>query len=121
MACGLGVWEGTDEGTDKAGLVIKKFNNWTSIYVSVPPLPQDLLKNIAKYAGVHIYNDAGDVLYASKHYLGLVTGTGGERVIELPRTTDVYDVFEDQKITEGVNRFAVTLPRNSVVLYCLSD
>jgi hypothetical protein len=69
-----------------------------------------VLRNIARWAGVHIYSDAGDVLYANKCLLGVHTVAGGERVFRLPRRAEaIYDLFEQKIIAQNVSEFRATL------------
>ncbi len=43
---------------------------WTSIYIAAPNVPAPVLRGIARYAGVHLYSEAGDVLYATPQLAG---------------------------------------------------
>ena len=77
-----------------------------------------VLRGIARYAGVHIYNDKGDTLYATPQLLGVHTAAGGERTFCLPRPVEViYDLFEKKPVAQATNAFQVTLPPASTALY----
>jgi hypothetical protein len=97
---------------------VKEFPEWTSIYSAAPNLPAPVLRGIARYAGVHIYNDQGDTLYATSQLLGVHTAAGGERIFRLPRKVEVvYDLFEMQAIARATDTFQVKLPRASTALF----
>ena len=66
-------------GRCKPGLGVKTFNAetpqsaWNSVYVATPNIPSPVLRGIARFAGVHLYSEAGDVLYATPNLLGVHT------------------------------------------------
>ena len=83
------------QGNCKPGMGVKSFPQWTSIYVAAPNLPAPVLRGIAGFAGVHLYNRDGDVLYATRDLLSIHTVAGGDRTFRLPRQVEeVYDLFE---------------------------
>jgi hypothetical protein len=106
------------QGSCVPGLGVKTFPNWTSIYSAMPFLPAPVLRGIARNAGVHLYNEEGDVIYASKDLLCVHTVSGGKRTFNLPQKTAlIYDLFEEKKIGENLNRFEVNLRPGSTNLY----
>ena len=106
------------QGNCKPGFAVKTFPEWASVYSAAPNLPASVLRGIARFAGVHIYSDAGDVLYASRQLLGVHTVGGGNRLFKLPRPAEVvYDLFENKTIAKNTADFEVTLPRASTSLF----
>ncbi|ARN56680.1 beta-galactosidase trimerization domain-containing protein [Sedimentisphaera salicampi] len=82
-------------GRGLAGYAVKEFDNWKSYYCAVPGLPFQLVKNIIKDAGVHIYCEDDDVIYANKSYLGIFVLEGKTKKLNLPGKYRVKEVFED--------------------------
>lgn len=110
------------QGRCQAGLGVKRFDDWTSIYVAAPNIPAPVLRGLARFAGAHLYNDAGDVLYATSQLLSVHTVGGGQRSFGLPQEVEVvYDLFKRQIVAEGVDRFEVDLPARSTTLYYTGD
>jgi hypothetical protein len=106
------------EGRCRAGLGVKEFPEWKSIYCAAPNLPAGLLRGMAKYAGVHLYSEKGDILYAAKNLMGIHTTKGGERVFRLPNLVEqVVDLFTKQIVAEHTNEIKVDLAPASTVLY----
>jgi len=99
------------------GLVIKKFDNWTSVYSAAPCIPSVVLRGFAKMAGVHLYADLGDVVYANKSFLSLTVNDGGKRTIHLPYAVDVYDLFDDKLVGTQITEFSVDMPEKSTKLW----
>jgi hypothetical protein len=106
------------QGNCRPGFAVKEFPAWRSAYSAAPNLPAGVLRAVARWAGVHIYSDAGDVLWANKSMLGLHTLAGGERVIKLPRrVSGVADLFAGKLIARDAAEFQVVLEPRSTALY----
>jgi hypothetical protein len=95
--------------------------DWSSVYSAAPNLPADLLRNIARYAGCHIYNEENDVIYASRHFICLHSAQGGRRTIHLPQKTNVWDVFSGEQISSSITSFQADILSGSTVLYYLGE
>jgi hypothetical protein len=110
------------QGRCKPGFVLKEFPEWSSVYSAAPNLPAPVLRGIARWAGVHIYNDQSDVLYAARELLAVHTVAGGEREFVLPgRVEVVYDLYGAREIAAHTDRFAIDLPKESSHLYYIGD
>jgi hypothetical protein len=108
------------QGNCRPGFAVKEFPGWRSVYSAAPNLPADVLRGVARYAGVHVYSEAGDVLYANRSILGVHTVAGGRRVFRLPRRAGtVRDVFGKRTVASGVTEFEVRLEPRSSALYLL--
>jgi hypothetical protein len=109
-------------GRCQPGLGVKSFqrggNSWHSVYCATPDIPAPLLRGIARFAGVHLYNDAGDVIHATPDLLGLHTLSGGKRDIRLANAVEiVYDLFCDEIVATNTDHFEVSLQPISTSLY----
>jgi hypothetical protein len=89
---------GIANSTHRPGLVVKDFGNWRSIYSAAPLLPWQLLHNIACQAGVHIYDDQGDMVWANNAFLAVYSQTTGQRIIRFPRSVTVDDAYEGKRL-----------------------
>ena len=107
------------QGNCKPGMGVKAFPGWTSIYVAAPNLPAPVLRGMARFSGVHLYNQEGDVLYATRELLAVHTVSGGNRTFSLPRgVEEVYDLFERKSVARNTEEFRVTLqPVSSALFY----
>jgi hypothetical protein len=109
------------QGNCRPGFAVKEFPGWRSVYSAAPNIPANVLRNIARWAGVHIYSDAGDVLHASRSFLGVHTLSGGRRTFNLPaKAAAVDDVFGKKTIAKNVSAFEVMLNPHSTELYALT-
>jgi len=106
-------------GGTQPGLVAKALDGWTSVYSSAGPLPPALLRNLARLAGVHLYLDTDDIVYANQSFLAVSTNAGGVRRIRLPRVTDVVDAFSGNVLARQADAYEVELPQASTSLFFL--
>ena len=111
-------------GRNKPGLAIKAYQPagaaqpFDSVFAATPGVPAALLRGIARHAGVHLYNEDGDVLYAGRELLSAHTVSGGERTFNLPQKVEVvYDLLCDRLVTRDAAQFRDTLEPASTVLY----
>ncbi len=106
------------KGRCRPGFVVKEFGNWRSVYSAAPNLPAPILRNLARYAGVHIYNGDGDVLYATRELLSVHSAAGGDRVFKLPEKVElVFNLFDRNPIAQDTDEFKIYLPPSSTSLF----
>jgi hypothetical protein len=106
------------QGNCKPGFAVKTYPEWISIYCAAPNIPASVLRNIARFAGAHIYSEERDVLYATPQLLGVHTISGGRRRFKLPLPVEeVYDLFERKTIALNVGEFQADLTPMSSALY----
>ena len=110
-------------GRNKPGFGIKSFNAGTpqaynSVYMASPDIPAAVLRGVARWAGVHMYNEDGDVLYATPELLSVHSVSGGPRHFTLPCPAEViYDLFAGKVLGHNTDTFDVVLPPASTALY----
>jgi len=76
----LGRW--IDNG--RPAFVRKARNGWTSIYVGAAPLTADVLRRIARDAGVALWSDRPDIVYATRDAVTVIATAAGERTLTFP-------------------------------------
>jgi hypothetical protein len=110
-------------GRCQPGFGVKTFHAgapqaWNSIYVATPTLPASVLRGVARFAGVHLYSEDGDVLYATRDLLAVHTVSGGCRSFKLPRRVEVvYDLFNRRPVSANAAQFEAHLAPKSTALY----
>jgi len=114
------VW-GTLAESERPGLVVRRFADWTSVYSAAPQLPTALLRHLARLAGVHLYladPRPHDVVYANRSLLALCVNEAGPRTLVLPQPGDVFDLFEDsQQIASGERELSVEMKQHETRLF----
>ncbi len=74
------------------------------------------LRALARKAGVHIYDDEDDVLYAGRGWLGIHSAPGGVRQIHLPFPARIVDAFGSRMFPDVCQELPLTLAPCETVL-----
>ena len=105
----------------RAGLVVKKQQGWTAVYSSVPMLPSVLLRRIARLGNVHEYVATDDVVWASRGFVAVSVKEGGKRVIRLPRSSAVRDLFTGQEIGANIQSFEADFKPRATRVFAVNE
>lgn len=105
------------------GVSRRMMDGWKSIYVDKPNLPAGLLKTLAREAGVHIYSETEEPLWANSRFVALHTQQGGMRRITLPKkVAEVRELFSGQTIARDCDRVELTVEGpGTALLYLASE
>ena len=106
-------------GTDEQGnptLVRKHLEGRTSIFSAAPNMPAGLLRLFARQAGVHLYSESGDRIYANRAFVAVASDAGGRRGIRLPQPADVYELPERNLISGNTDQLVLDVPAGGVRL-----
>jgi len=106
--------------TARTGSPAKNFGRWTGVYLKDHPTAEQL-RQICREAGVHIYIDTGDVVYANKSFLCIHVNEGGNKKVRLPRKTDVYDLINSKELARRVKEFTFTAAPCSTSVFFLGS
>ena len=110
---------GTLENRQEVVLAVKSLSGWNSVYTLNPVLPAAFLRALARQAGVHLYNDRDDTLYASRSYLTLAVDEAGPRSVRLPRRRNVFDPFTNKLLWKAVTQFEHNFQAKESVIWRL--
>lgn len=106
-------------GDGKPSVVVKDCGGWTSVFVTSPALPHRFLHAIVKAAGVHVYVDTPDQVWACRDVVSLCVHQAGERMIRLPRKATVEDADTGEILGKGVDQFAAIFSENQTRIFFL--
>ncbi len=99
-------------------LTTRQMDGWRSVYSPQPNLPANTLRRLAREAGVHIYCDTEEPLYANSRLIALHTLEGGRRTVILPKPCRrVTELFSGRVVAENVSVFEDDLTGPCTVLY----
>lgn len=111
---------GTLDG-GRPGLVVKTLDTWTAVYSAAPLLPASLLRRFAERAGVHLYLDTDDVLWATKELLGVCAAKGGPRRISLPQPATVMDLDTGVVLARKAGTFSADFTENATRVFVVRN
>ena len=104
----------------RPGFAIRRFDDWTSVYIGSPGIQAEVLRALARLAGAHLYIDDGDVIvYANESFIGVHTEREADYEIRLKRRADVCEAFDGRPVARDVDRFVEHIPAQTTRLYCL--
>jgi hypothetical protein len=89
--------------TGRPGLVVKESGDFHSIYSTAPLLSWQLLQGVARYAGVHLYVENGDMLWANRSFLALYSQSAGARTLHFPGIFDIEDAYTMQFLARAAS------------------
>jgi hypothetical protein len=115
QAQSLGVYY--DNG--KTSLAVKKVGSSTSIFCGSIILPPDLLKNIARGAGVHLYCDSLDIIDTNDAFLMFHAAGTGQKTIILKQRSDVVDIFEQKIVAQVVSEYTFYIAQGRTRVFYL--
>lgn len=101
-------------GNSDAG--IRGPGDYASLYCEAPNLPSSLLREIARYAGSHVFLDTNDFLLAGKDLIMIHGAKPGTRLLHLPRRADVIDVMTGKTLASNAKKIRVTLDAGTLLL-----
>ncbi|GEM_PF-2096683 len=85
------------------GAAICNMPGYKSMYISSTLVSPSILRALAKYAGVHVYAEVDDVIYANDRFLTIHTSRPGTKTIIFPEDVDVYDLWSEKWVLNNKN------------------
>lgn len=92
------------EGGEPA-LSVKTCDGYTSIYSATRYLSSEVIRAIARVAGVHLYLENDDVVYACERFLTVHSSRTERKRIRLPRVASAYEVYEEKFYCQSAKEF----------------
>lgn len=110
---------GTIEDLRKPGLAVKRMPGWISVFSAAPMIPKEILRNIAKAAGCHVYTEFPGQLMAAENLVGFYAHKTGLCRIHLPILARVTDAFTRKVIHDGTKEVVLPVKENTTTLLYL--
>jgi hypothetical protein len=94
----------------EAAFALRQHAGWRSVYLAMLNFGPQLLRNLAAFAGAHVWCHSNDVLYANRSILCLHSASAGEKRIHLPVPAVVTDLWTGQITASPVSELRFTMP-----------
>ncbi len=90
--------------------------DYASVFSAAVPLPAELLRELARYSGTHVYGENDDLIFADSCSLTIHSVYPGRRSVKLPEKTTVWDVIANKKIGDNIDsiEFEVSPPQTNM-------
>lgn len=113
----LAVYDGTP---GRIGVASVSRDGWRSVYVASPAAPAELLRRLARDAGVWLYCETGDTVMGGGDFLGIHAASDGKKSLLLPQPGTVSDIMTGEK--RPVNdRLEIPMKRGETRLFWLEN
>ncbi len=100
-------------------LSFKKQDGWMSFYCGSRTLRCDALREIARFAGVHIYCDSDDVIYAGPHYITIHAASTGKKTLIFKKPCDPTEVYERKCYGRQVSEISFDMLKGETKTFAL--
>jgi len=122
--------------SNRAGLVMKEFGKGASgngnpgsrgnadyavVFSVAAPLPAELLRSLAVYAGCNAWSELGDVVAANANMLAVHTVRPGARTLHLPEPMTVVDAVTSQVVGRRLASFDVEFKTPDTKVFLLEQ
>ena len=101
-----------------AGITSRGEGDYAALFMTAVNLPAPLWRNIARYAGAHVYTESDDVLMADTTVVGLHSVQSGTKRIALPGKYRVTDLVTGKTVGRRIDEivFELDAPATGVFL-----
>jgi hypothetical protein len=109
----------TTRGVNRPGLAIRDMGDWTSVFTAAVPVPAELIREMARHGGAHVYSEDNDVIFASRHFLAVHSVRPGRRTIRLPGAVPMWDAVTGRQISPATDRIELDVkgPQTRLLLF----
>jgi len=83
--------------------------DYAAVFSTAVQLPAGLWRNIARYAGAHIYCETNDILLADNSVVALHSVKSGHKNIKLPEKSKVIDLVTGRVLSKGTREITFDL------------
>ncbi len=112
-----------NQGRCEPGFVLREERSpagelrWASLYSAAPMVPPGVLREIARYAGAHIYSESEDVFYADRNHVMLHTVRGEVKTVRLPHRSDVREAYSGRSVGRDCTEFCDWMDAGTTHVY----
>lgn len=75
---------------------VKELDGFTSVFYGAKLISSTIIRELAKFAGCHIFCDSDDVIYANRNFITIHASTTGEKKLRFPQKCTPVEVYEEK-------------------------
>ena len=94
-------------------------SGYRSVYVGAKYLQAELVRSVARRAGVHIYSESDDVFYADDSFAAIHAGSSGMKTLRFPLPVDPYEVFERKSYGKALRKLSFPMKFGETKVFSL--
>lgn len=103
--------------TDRVGFAMRRHADWTTIFSAPPCIPSAVLRAIFKDAGVAVYADSNEVIYANRSMLVCCASSRGEKTLTLPNHPELVDALTGERIQPVNGKHSFFMKRHETRIF----
>ncbi len=102
----------------KTAAAMKKLGRSNIVYSCVPVICPEFYRNLARFAGVHIYSERNDPMSATGNFIYVHADKNGKRTIKLKNKANVINAFTGKKLAvNNKNEISFNMKHGETVLF----
>ena len=81
---------------------VKECDGYTSVFYGSKTINAGVIREIARFVGVHVFCDSEDVTYVGANYITFHASSSGKKTLRFSEPVTVYEVYENKTYAENV-------------------
>ena len=98
---------------------MKENNGYTAIYYGAKYISADIVRELARFASCHIYEETGHVLFANKNFITIHASHSGNVNIKLPQKCTAYELYEETNYSENSDVLTFDIKKGETKMFRL--
>ena len=103
----------------KPAVAMKENNGYTAIYYGAKYISADIVRELARFASCHIYEETGHVLFANKNFITIHASHSGNVNIKLPQKCTAYELYEETNYSENSDVLTFDIKKGETKMFRL--
>ncbi len=102
---------------NKPAVAYKENDGYNTVYYGAKYINNDIVREIARYAGCHIYEETGHVLHANNNFITLHAAHSGSVTINLPKKCSLFEVYEEKYYGKDTNSVTFNIKKGETKMF----
>jgi hypothetical protein len=102
-------------------VAVKKLDSYTSVFYGSKFIDSKSLRQIARFAGCHIWSESDDTVYANDSYVTHHASSTGRKKLYFKKKVSPYEVYEKRFYAEGVTELEFDSVLGETKMFKLCD
>lgn len=98
-------------------MAITRQGTWKGVWCVTADMPAAVYRELARDAGVHIYNDSTDTFGVNTSYVYMHPSSAGSRTITFPRPVTLYDALSEQLLGTNISAYTRSYQLGETMIY----
>ena len=99
--------------TGKPAVALKENDGYTAVYYGAKYISAETVREFARFAGCHIYEETGHVLHVNKNFVTIHASHSGDVNIKLPQKCTAYELYEETNYSENSDILTFKIKKQS--------